>query len=184
MSGILGEGYSDTLRCSSSANIEIIVDTDVALADKEKLTVNAGGLQAAASNVRSSLASGDVTVQVNAPSAATANVGALVGSERYGTIQNSAAHGSITVDGSSVAYVGGIVGKFDSGYGGMGPIWGIKSTEIKNCYSTGDVQINRVGELHRGGISGSGKPEPLKSQWGGGTMSYTLSTPPQKLGAE
>lgn len=164
--GIAGEAYCNTVRCSSDLDISTNTKANNAL------KVFIGGLQASATNIQNSLASGDISFE-GSTGIEELYIGGLVGSERYGIIQNCASHGDISVNNSPIAQIAGIVGEFSETYGGMGAAFGIKLTELKNCYASGNVTINNVVSLTQGGISGSGQPEPLNA-WGG-TMDYFLA---------
>lgn len=165
--GIIGEGYSDSRHCLSALNINVDVNADAAL------KISVGGLQASATNVDNSISTGNVKVTAN-QHIAELYVGGLIGSERYGHIRNCASQGNIIVNDAPKAMVGGILGEFNSTYGNIGLMFGIKHTSLTNCYSSGTVTTSNVSSLSYGNVSGAGQPESTSS-WFGPGMSYTVS---------
>jgi hypothetical protein len=164
--GIIGEGYSDTKNCSSALDIDVCVNADAAL----KIAI--GGLQAAATNVDNSISTGNIMVTAN-QNIAELYVGGLIGSERYGHIRNCASQGNIIINDAPKAMVGGILGEFNSTYGNIGLMFGIKHTTLTNSYTCGTITTSHIGSLSYGNVSGVGQPE-VTSGWFGPGMSYTV----------
>ena len=164
--GIIGEGYSDTKHCSSALDINVGVSADAAL------KISVGGLQAAATYVDNSISTGNVMVTTN-QHIAELYVGGLIGSERYGHIRNCASQGNIIVNDAPTAIVGGILGEFNSTYGNIGLMFGIKHTSLTNSYTCGTIETSHIGTLSYGNVSGAGQPEST-SGWFGPGMSYTV----------
>lgn len=165
--GILGEGYSDTKNCSSSIDLNVDVQTQAAL------KVSVGALQASATNVDNSIATGNVNVTAN-PNIVELYVGGLIGSERYGNIRNCAAQGNVSVKNAPKAIVGGVLGEFNSTYGSIGMMFGFMNTAVTNCYASGKLTTADISNLSVGNISGVGQPAAASS-WGGMGMSYTVA---------
>lgn len=164
--GILGEGYSDTKYCSSTLNINTNIQTS------GELKVFAGGLQASATNVDNSLSSGNIEINVG-DGVTELYVGGLIGSQRYGSIKNSASQGNITVK-APKAQIGGVLGEFNKTYGSIGTAFGITQTALTNCYTSGIVTTDGIQSLTYGNISGAGQPEALQG-WFGPGMSYLVA---------
>ena len=165
--GILGEGYSDTKCCSSSLDIKVDIQT------KAALKVSVGGLQASATNIDNSMATGNVSIVGN-QDIAELYAGGLVGSERYGNIKNCAMQGNVSIQNASKVKVGGILGEFNNTYGSIGMLFGITNTTLTNCYSSGIITTSDIAELSVGNISGVGQPE-TSTGWFGPGMSYTVA---------
>ena len=165
--GILGEGYSDTKCCSSSLDIKVDIQT------KAALKVSIGGLQASATNIDNSMATGNVSIVAN-QDIAELYVGGLVGSERYGNIKNCAMQGNVSIQNASKVKVGGMLGEFNNTYGSIGMLFGITNTTLTNCYSSGIITTSDIAELSVGNISGVGQPE-TSTGWFGPGMSYTVA---------
>lgn len=165
--GILGEGYSDTKGCRSDMNIQANVQSG------GQLKIFIGGLQASATNVASSLSTGKIEVKGN-HNIKEMYIGGLVGSQRYGEISYNASQSDITLRNASVAQIGGIVGEFNKTYGSIGTAFGVSKTTVSKSYASGQVNIEDIGTLVFGNISGSGQPEPLAG-WFGKGMSYQVS---------
>lgn len=165
--GILGEGYSDTKNCSSALDLNVDVQTQAAL------KVSVGALQASATNVDNSMSTGNVNVTAN-QNIAEVYVGGLIGSERYGSIRNCAAHGNVSVKNAPKAIVGGVLGEFNSTYGSIGMMFGCMNTALTNCYASGKLTTAGISDLSVGNISGVGQPAAASS-WGGMGMSYTVA---------
>ncbi|MBN1185191.1 MAG: InlB B-repeat-containing protein [Bacteroidales bacterium] len=168
--GIVGEGYSNTIGCSS--DIDITVSMKVSPLNKDQaLKLFVGGLQASATNVKNAISTGDIKIE-GCPSITELYVGGLIGSERYGVIENCASQSKIYIQDAHVAQIGGIVGEFSKTYGGIGTAFGVKETIIRKCYASGEVSTFQVDSIIRGGILGVGLLEPLKG-WGG-IMNYKI----------
>ena len=168
--GIVGEGYSNTIGCSS--DIDITVSQKISpLNQGQAFKLFVGGLQASATNVKNSISTGEINID-GCPSITELYVGGLIGSERYGIIENCASQGKIFVKNAPIAQIGGIVGEFSKTYGGIGTAFGVKETILRKCYASGEVSTFQVDSTIRGGILGVGLPEPLKG-WGG-IMNYKI----------
>lgn len=100
-------------------------------------------------------------------------VGGLIGSERYGHIRNCASQSNIVVNNAPKAIVGGILGEFNSTYGNIGLMFGIKHTSLTNSYTCGTITTRHIGSLSYGNVSGAGQPEST-SGWFGPGMSCTV----------
>lgn len=164
----LGEAYNDTRNCKSHYDIDIRFVTP--LEGEYKAFI--GGLQSSATNVDSCTATGSICVEGNSGSKAIYLSG-LVGSERYGIVQNSCSSVQIKAFDMPVAQIGGIVGEFNAGYGTIGAAFGTKVTIVRNCSYTGTPIISGVSNPVFGEISGSGQPASLTSPWGL-SMDYKL----------
>jgi predicted surface-layer protein len=164
--GILGEGYSDTKGCSSSMNLTAHVTAVV------PIKIPMGGLQASATNVSNSISTGKVTLIGNS-TIKESYVGGLIGSERYGTVQNCAAQSDVTVSGCGSVKIGGIIGEFNKTYGMIGTAFGVTKTNVSNSYTSGKIRTDNLSNFSWGHICGDGQPEPLQSWYGTG-MSYEL----------
>ena len=163
----LGEAYNDTRNCTSHFDIDIRFVTPAEGGYKAFI----GGLQSSATNVDSCRATGTICVRGN-PGSEAIYMGGLVGSERYGTVQNSSSSVKISVLDMPVVQIGGIVGEFNSQYGTIGAAFGTKVTLVKNCCYTGTPVFSDVEKPVFGEIAGAGQPAPLSS-WGL-TMDYEL----------
>ena len=164
----LGEAYNDTRNCSSHFDIDIQFVTPA----EGEYKAFIGGLQSSATNVSNCSASGTIRVKGN-PGSETIYLGGLIGSERYGTVENCASSVKITALDMPAVQIGGIVGEFNSGYGTIGAAFGIKVTTVRNCSYAGSPVIEGVGKPVFGEISGAGQPAPLSSPWGL-SMDYKL----------
>ena len=164
----LGEAYNDTRSCKSHYDINIHFVTPV----EGEYKAFIGGLQSSATNVDSCTATGSICVEGNSGSKAIYLSG-LVGSERYGIVQNSCSSVQIKAFDMPVAQIGGIVGEFNAGYGTIGAAFGTKVTIVRNCSYTGTPIISGVSNPVFGEISGAGQPAPLTSPWGL-SMDYIL----------
>jgi len=164
--GILGEAYCDTKNCTSSLNINTTISAD---ADE---TVFIGGLQASGTQVTKSQASGNISVSGN-PRLKELYVGGLVGSERYGTIEECQSSGLISIKDTPKAQAGGVIGEFSQKFGGIGAMTGVEKTSLRNCQSSSKLKTENCPSVKWEGISGSGTPEPIKGFFGPG-MSYEI----------
>lgn len=163
--GIIGETYCRTICCSSNLKTTISIQES-----KPKLFI--GGLQASATDINNSIADGMITFR-GCDSIKELNIGGITGSERYGKIQNCASNVDLIVENVSKVQIGGIVGEFNSFFGGIGPLVGFSVTEISHSYASGKIHVENIDAAIVGGISGSGKPDTLKGMWGG-KMNYQL----------
>lgn len=157
----LGEAYNDTRSCTSDFDINIRFTTPAQGAFKAFI----GGLQASATNVDSCTSRGRIRVS-GEPGSGDIFVGGLVGSERYGTVQNSTSSVKMEVSNLTSAQTGGISGEFNGTYGMIGAASGIKTTVIQNCTFNGSMLFKDVAAPRQGEINGAGVPEPLSSPWG------------------
>lgn len=164
--GILGEAYCDTRNCTSTLDIKANI-----LADAEE-SVFIGGLQASATQVTGSQSSGNISVSGN-PRIKELYVGGLVGSERYGTIEDCKSSGLISIKNSPIAQVGGVIGEFSQKFGSIGAMTGVEKTVLRNCHSSNEVSKENVDNFTWQGVSGSGTPEPIKGFFGPG-MGYEV----------
>jgi hypothetical protein len=164
--GILGEGYSETVDCYAALDI----CTDMAVAAGANVFI--GGLQASATRVIDSKASGSITVDGNRL-VNNYYIGGLVGSERYGRIENCQSSGRISMRRSPKAQIGGVIGEFNKMFGAIGTTAGVTKTYLKNCQSSNELVTEDVDSLTWDGVSGSGVPEPIKG-WFGAGMSYDI----------
>ena len=118
-----------------------------------------------ATNVDSCTSRGRIRVS-GEPGSGDIFVGGLVGSERYGTVQNSTSSVKMEVSNLTSAQTGGISGEFNGTYGMIGAASGIKTTVIQNCTFNGSMLFKDVAAPRQGEINGAGVPEPLSSPWG------------------
>lgn len=164
----LGEAYNDTRNCSSHFDIDIQFMTPA----EGEYKAFIGGLQSSATNVSNCSATGTISVKGN-PGSEAIYLGGLIGSERYGTVENCSSTVKITALDMPAVQIGGIVGEFNAGYGTIGAAFGIKVTTVRNCSYAGTPVIDGVGKPVFGEISGAGQPAPLSSPWGL-SMDYKL----------
>ena len=164
-----GEAYNDTRNCTSDIDIDIRF-TAQQPADGFKAFI--GGLQASATNVDACTARGRIRVSGES-GGGQLYIGGLVGSERYGTVGNSASTVKVEVRNTGFAQVGGIVGEFNGTYGIMGAAFGVTTTRVEGCSYTGKPVFRKVSKPVFGQFAGAGEPEPLSSPWGIG-MSYKI----------
>ena len=157
----LGEAYNDTVGCESDFDIRIRFSTPAA----NGLKAFIGGLQASATHVVSCTAKGRIEVSGN-PGSPEIYIGGLVGSERYGSVEDCGSAVEIVETGLPSVQVGGIIGEFNQSYGMIGAAFGTKATELLRCAFTGRIRLDGAGTEVFGEINGGGKPEPLSSPWG------------------
>jgi len=164
--GIAGENYSNTTDCHTKLDIKANFH-EVENVGNYKGFI--GGMVASGTNVDGCLAEGTIEVRGQAQTD-DLYIGGLVGSGRYGVIAQNASLVNIKVENVQKAQVGGIVGEFNSLYGGIGAALGIKLTEVKQCYVGGS--ISATPSVVIGAISGAGQPQTLSAF--GGKMDYKL----------
>lgn len=157
----LGEAYNDTRNCTSDFDINVRFTAPA----QGEFKAFIGGLQSSATNVDSCTAMGSIRVS-GEPGSANVFVGGLVGSERYGSVQNSTSSVKMEVSGLASAQMGGISGEFNGTYGMIGAASGIKTTVIRNCTFNGSMIFHDVNTPRQGEINGAGVPEALSSPWG------------------
>lgn len=157
----LGEAYNNTRRCSSDFDINIRFTAPA----QGEFKAFIGGLQASATQLESCTSTGRIRIS-GEPGSRNLFVGGLVGSERYGTVQNCASSVKMEIRDLISAQMGGISGEFSSTYGIIGAASGIKTTVIRNCSFNGAMLFNNVDDPHQGEINGAGVPESLSSPWG------------------
>lgn len=166
--GYAGEAYNDT-RCSTS-NFDI--DIRIAQPQQNEFKAFIGGLQASATNVENCTAGGNIRLSGKSGSKQI-YLGGLVGSERYGSVKNSASTVQMEVADMDFAQVGGIVGEFNATYGTMGSAFGVTTTSVESCDYAGTPVFTNVAQPVFGETAGAGEPAPLTSFWGP-SMSYKI----------
>ena len=129
----LGEAYNDTKNCTSNFDIRINISQPQ---PNDNFKAFIGGLQASATNVDSCSAIGRITISGDSNSNQV-YVGGLVGSERYGSLDNSSSTVKMVMKNMTFAQVGGIAGEFNSVFGSMGMLFGVDTTRINECSYTG-----------------------------------------------
>ena len=172
---ILGEAYNDTRNCKSHYDINVHFVMPV----EGEYKAYIGGLQSSATNVDSCTATGTICVKGNTGSEAIFLSG-LVGSERYGIVQNCSSSVQIKAYEMPKVQIGGVVGEFNAQYGIIGAAFGSKVTIVRNCSYSGTPDINGVSNPVFGEISGAGQPAPLTSPWGL-SMDYKLENNTYKM---
>ncbi|MBR6865171.1 MAG: InlB B-repeat-containing protein [Bacteroidales bacterium] len=158
----LGEAYNDTKSCTSDFDIAIRFSKPQ---PETGFKAFIGGLQASATYVDACTAHGHIRVS-GETGGKQLFIGGLIGSERYGTVSNSASDVKVEVSNTGFAQVGGIVGEFNEGYGAIGSAFGVRTTVVKDCSYTGKPKFRKVAEPVFNPASGGGEPKPLASPWG------------------
>lgn len=164
-----GEGYSYTTDCTSDMDIRVNYDRP---AGSEALQSAIGGLQASATELHHCLSQGSIRISGNS-SEGKVNVGGIVGSERYGNVEDCQSYMKLDLQGKHNASAGGIAGEFSAQYAMIGAMGGVTATKIENCFAGGSFLAEKGMSLQRGAICGSGKPEAVQS-WGL-SMGYELN---------
>lgn len=164
--GILGEGYSETSRSASAIDIKVRNESDV------ELTTYIGGLQASGTFVRDSQADCDITFEGNCKGKELF-IGGLIGSERYGTVENNDSHGHIMIDGAPTARVGGVIGEFNQMFGSIGLLSGITETVLRNCQSYNMLKQSKNNDFKWDDVCGAGIPV-AQQQWFGPGQTYKI----------
>ena len=162
-----GEGYSYTQDCSADMDIRIDYKRPE---DAEALQSAIGGLQASATELHDCLSMGKITLSGNS-GPGKVNVGGIVGSERYGTVENCTSYVSMDILNTGETQLGGIAGEFSSQYAMIGAMGGVQTTRISHCFAGGTVKAGD--HVIRGAVCGAGQPEPVQS-WGM-SMAYEIT---------
>lgn len=165
--GLMGEGYSETKRCS--ADLEITANLNASGA----MTAQIGGLQASGTDIEGSTARGSIKVS-GGNGIKSLFVGGIVGSHRYGTVEGCTSWTDIEISDAPTANVGGILGEFNTTtYGSIGAMSGLEATQAKDCKFLGKASLKNVAKSKLGAVSGVGVPEPIRG-WTGSTMAYKI----------
>ena len=158
----LGEAYNDTKSCTSDFDIAIRFSKPQ---PETGFKAFIGGLQASATYVDACTAHGRIRIS-GETGGKQLFIGGLIGSERYGTVSDSASDVKVEVSNTGFAQVGGVVGEFNEGYGAIGSAFGVRTTVVKDCSYTGKPKFRKVTEPVFNPASGGGEPKPLASPWG------------------
>lgn len=173
--GIVGEGYSTTVNCTSDLSINTHATSAATKADTEMdkhLDLYVGGLHGASTNIINSVANGTIAVSITKPKGKGAiNVGGISGSPRYGFIENCASHVAIQIGEGREVHAGGIIGAFNTGgFGLIGLGLGIKRYEAVNCLATGKIDLGKNFKREKVQLGGivSSIPDGIVSEYMGG----------------